>query len=332
MPGKLDDFERPIAELEEQIERVKTLTRDQGMDRADAIKALEEEKNRLLSELYLNLTSWDEVRVARNPKRPYTLDFIRLLFQDFVELHGDRLVGDDPAMVGGVARLGDRWVTVIGQQKGRDAQERHKRNFGMPRPEGYRKALRLMRLSEKFNRPIICLVDTPAADPSVPSEEHGISEAIARNIRDMFLLRVPVLVAITGEGGSGGALGIGVGDRVLMLEHSVYSVIPPEGCAAIIWKDAARGPDAAEALRLTARSALDLGIIHEIVPEPLGAAHRDYDAAARNLREVLERHLSEVEALSEDQRLDARYQHFRKLGIFGLAQEAELEPEAAEGE
>jgi acetyl-CoA carboxylase carboxyl transferase subunit alpha len=321
MAGKLDDFERPIAELEEQIERVKALTRDQGMDRSEAILALEEEKNRLLAELYMNLTSWDEVRVARNPKRPYTLDFVRLMFQDFVELHGDRLVGDDLAMVGGVARLGDRWVIVIGQQKGRDAQERHKRNFGMAKPEGYRKAMRLMRLAEKFNRPVICLIDTPAADPSVPSEEHGISEAIASNIRDMFLVRVPIIVAITGEGGSGGALGIGVGDRVLMLEHSVYSVIPPEGCAAIIWKDAARGSDAAEALRLTAGHALELGIIDEIVPEPLGAAHRDYDAAARSLRESLERHLTEVEALSEPERLDARYHHFRRLGIFGLAEQ-----------
>lgn len=323
MPGKLDDFERPIAELEEQIERVKALTRDQGMDRSDAIGALEAEKDRLLAELYKNLTSWDEVRVARNAKRPYTLDFVRLMFQDFVELHGDRLVGDDLAMIGGVAQLGDRWVVVIGQQKGRDAQERHKRNFGMARPEGYRKAMRLMRLAEKFNRPVICLIDTPAADPSVPSEEHGISEAIASNIRDMFLIRVPIIVAITGEGGSGGALGIGVGDRVLMLEHSVYSVIPPEGCAAIIWKDAARGHDAAEALRLTAHHALDLGIIDEIVPEPLGAAHRDYDTAARNLREALERHLTEVESLSEADRLDARYHHFRRLGIFGTSEDTE---------
>jgi acetyl-CoA carboxylase carboxyl transferase subunit alpha len=317
MAGRLDDFEKPITELEEQIERVKLLTREQGMDRSGEIAALEAEKNRLLAELYENLTSWDEVRVARNPKRPYALDFIRLMFQDWVELHGDRLMGDDLAMLGGVARLGERWVTVIGQQKGRDAQERHKRNFGMARPEGYRKALRLMQLSEKFNRPVICLVDTPAADPSVPSEEHGVSEAIARNIRDMFLLKVPVLIAITGEGGSGGALGIGVGDRVLMLQHSVYSVIPPEGCAAIIWKDAQRGSDAADALRLTARHALELGIIDEVVPEPLGAAHRDFDAAAKNLKEALERHLGEVEQLSETDRLDQRYAHFRKLGIFG---------------
>lgn len=319
MAGKLEDFERPITELEEQIERVKVLTREQSMDRSGAITALEEEKDRLLAELYQNLSNWDEVRVARNPKRPYTLDFIRLMFQDFVELHGDRLVGDDGAMIGGIARLGDRWVTVIGQQKGRDAQERHKRNFGMARPEGYRKALRLMRTAEKFNRPVICLVDTPAADPSVPSEEHGISEAIAHNIRDMFLIKVPIIVAITGEGGSGGALGIGVGDRVLMLEHSVYSVIPPEGCAAIIWKDAQRGNDAAEALRLTAKNARELGIIDEIVPEPLGAAHRDYDTAAKLLKEALERNLDEVEALTETARLDARYQHFRRLGVFGTA-------------
>jgi acetyl-CoA carboxylase carboxyl transferase subunit alpha len=316
MASSLEEFERPILELEAQIERLKRLTREQGLDRSAEIADLETQVARVLGELYTNLSAWDKTAIARNPRRPFTLDFIRLMLSDFTELHGDRLSADDGAMVGGVARLGERWVMVIGQQKGRDAQERHRRNFGMAKPEGYRKALRLMRLAEKFGRPILCLVDTPAADPSVPSEERGISEAIAQNIREMFLLKVPILVAITGEGGSGGALGIGVGDRILMLEHAVYSVIPPEGCAAIIWKDASRGADAAEALRITARDALASGVIDEIVPEPLGAAQRDYDAAARSLREALERHLSELEELPPDRLLAQRYERFRRLGVF----------------
>jgi acetyl-CoA carboxylase carboxyl transferase subunit alpha len=314
MTGKIEDFEGPIAELEAQIERVKHMTREQGMDRSAEVAELEKEVQRLLREIYANPTGWEKTRIARNPKRPFTLDFIRLMFQEFTELHGDRLFSEDGAIVGGVARLGDRWVTVVGHQKGRDAQERHKRNFGYARPEGYRKALRLMRLSEKFGRPVICLVDTPGADCSVGSEERGISEAIARNIHDMFLLRVPILVAITGEGGSGGALGIGVGDRVLMLEHATYSVIAPEGCAAILWKDAKRGPEAAEALRLTAQHARQFGVVDEIVPEPLGGAHRDDVTAARRLREALERHLDEVLAQDERTRLEARYRRFRRLG------------------
>jgi len=316
MSGSIEDFERPIAELEAQIERVKRLTRDQGIDRSAEIAQLEAEVRRLLAELYANLTPWDKTRVARNPKRPFTLDFIRLMFQDFTELHGDRLNGEDGAIVGGVARLGDQWITVVGHQKGRDAQERHKRNFGYARPEGFRKALRLMRLSEKFNRPVVCLVDTPGADCSVTSEEHGISEAIAHNIRDMFLVRVPIIVVITGEGGSGGALGIGVGDRILMLEHAIYSVIAPEGCAAIIWKDAKRGAEAAEALRLTAQNAKELGAVDEIIKEPLGGAHRDYDEASRNLKEALERHLAQLSPLDSKALLRSRYERFRHLGRF----------------
>ena len=314
--GSIDDFEQPIADLEAQIERVKRLTREHGLDRSTEIAQLEEQVQRLITERYSNLSGWDKVRIARNPRRPYALDFIRLLINDFTELHGDRVFGDDGAMVGGVGKLGEQWVTVIGQQKGRDAQDRHKRNFGMARPEGYRKALRLMQLSEKFKRPILCLVDTPAADCTVPSEERGISEAIAHTMRDMFLLKVPVVVVVLGEGGSGGAIGIGVGDRVLMLEHAIYSVIPPEGCAAIIWKDAGRGPEAAEVLRLTADDALDLGVVDEVVPEPAGGAHRDYDAAARNLRAALERHLVDLSAMSPEVRLDTRYQRFRRLGEF----------------
>jgi acetyl-CoA carboxylase carboxyl transferase subunit alpha len=316
MASTIDDFEQPIADLEAQIERVKRLTREQGMDRSTEIQQLEEQKDRLLAELYSRLSGWDKTRVARNSRRPFTLDFIRLMLDEFTELHGDRLAGDDGAMIGGVGKLGDRWLTVIGQQKGRDAQERHRRNFGMARPEGYRKAQRLMSLSEKFNRPVLCLIDTPAADCTVPSEERGISSAIALTMQQMFLLKVPIIVAILGEGGSGGAIGIGVGDRVLMLEHAIYSVIPPEGCAAIIWKTAERGAEAAEALRLTAVDALDFGAVDEIVPEPLGAAHRDYDTAARNLRTAIERTLTEISAMDGELRLETRLARFRKLGQY----------------
>jgi acetyl-CoA carboxylase carboxyl transferase subunit alpha len=316
MSGSIEDFERPIGELEAQIERVKRLTREQGVNRSSEIAALEAEVQRLLAEVYMNPSAWDRTRIARNPKRPFTLDFVRQMFEDFTELHGDRLFGDDGALVTGIARMDGQWITVIGHQKGRDAQERNKRNFGYARPEGYRKALRVMRLSEKFKRPILCLVDTPGADPSVPSEERGISEAIARNLREMFLIRVPIVVAITGEGGSGGALGIGVGDRVLMLEHAIYSVIAPEGCAAILWRDAKRGPEAAEALQLTAQHALRLGAVDEIVPEPLGGAHRDADAASRSLRAALERQLNDLCVLEPERLLQARYERFRKLGQF----------------
>jgi acetyl-CoA carboxylase carboxyl transferase subunit alpha len=316
MPGSFEDFERLIAETEGQIERVKQLTREQGIDRSAEIAELETQVNRLLAELYANPTGWQTTRIARDPRRPQTLDYVRYLFQDFTELHGDRTFADDGAIVGGIGRFGGQWVTIIGHQKGRDAGERHKRNFGYARPEGYRKALRLMQLSAKFRRPIITLVDTAGADASVPSEERGISEAIARNLREMFLLPVPIIVAITGEGGSGGALGIGIGDRVLMLQHAMYSVIAPEGCAAILWKDAKLGPEAAEVLQLTASHARNLGVVDEIVPEPLGGAQRDGDTAARSLKEALERHLREVSALPEAELLDARYQRFRQMGEY----------------
>jgi len=316
MAGSFEQFERALGELRAQIDRVKRLTQEQGLDRSAEIAELEAQERRLLEEVYANLSPWDQTLIARNPQRPYLLDYVHLLFNDFTELQGDRLYADDGAMVGGPARLDDRWVMVIGQQKGRDAADRHKRNHGYSRPEGYRKALRLMRLAEKFQRPVISLVDTTAADASVGSEERGISEAIARNIRDMFLLRVPIIVAITGEGGSGGALGIGVGDRVLMLEHAVYSVIPPEGCAAILWKDPKRAPEAAAALRVTARSAREMGAVDEIVPEPLGAAHRDKETTARNLKEALSRHLDELCRTDVDTLLDLRYEKFRRLGEY----------------
>jgi acetyl-CoA carboxylase carboxyl transferase subunit alpha len=316
MSSSLASIEAAIVELETQIERVKRLTREQGVNRDTEIFALEGEVRRLLAAAYSTLSPWEKTIVARNPRRPFALDYIRLIFSDFMELHGDRLTGDDGAMVGGIARLDDREVMVIGQQKGRDAAERHKRNFGYSGPEGYRKALRLMRLAEKFNRPILCFVDTPGADVSVRSEERGISEAIARNLHEMFRLKVPILVAIIGEGGSGGALGIGIGDRVIMLEHAVYSVIAPEGCAAILWKDPKKGDQAADALRLTAQHAREMGIIHEIVPEPLGGAHRDFDATARALGDSLRTQLASLLELPTPQLLDERYNHFRRLARF----------------
>lgn len=316
MAANFDDLERTISELEAQIELVKRMTQEQGMDRQNEIADLEDHVRRSLTELYSNPSGWERTRIARNAARPFTLDFVRRVFQDFLELHGDRCFGDDGAMVGGLARLGDQWVTVIGQQKGRDAQERHRRNFGMARPEGYRKAQRLMQLSEKFNRPVICFIDTPAADCTVPSEERGISAAIAWSMHEMFLLKVPVIVVILGEGGSGGAIGIGIGDRVLMLEFAIYSVIPPEGCAAILWKSAERGPDAAEALRLTAKDAQEFGAVDEVIPEPLGAAHRNPEQAAANVREALSRHLAELLALDEETRKEQRYARFRKIGRF----------------
>ena len=314
MVTSFDDFERAVAELGAQIEKVRRITREQGIDRSDEIASLESQMQRVLHDRYSQLTPWEKTRVARNPKRPFSLDYIRLMCQGFTELHGDRLFGDDGAIIGGPAQFGDRWVVVIGQQKGRDAAERQQRNFGYSRPEGYRKALRLMRMAEKFGRPVICLIDTPAADPGVPSEERGISGAIARNIHEMFLIKVPIVIAITGEGGSGGALGIGVGDRVLMLEHAVYSVIPPEGCAAILWKDSDRGSDAAVALRLTAESAREQGIVDEIVPEPIGGAHRDYDEAARTLSQAIGRVLDDLTLQPVEALLDARYARFRRLG------------------
>lgn len=316
MRGNVLDFERPIAQLEEMIAEVKRRTAEEGVDRSAEIAALEARKDELMRDIYSNLSPWDRTLLARHPKRPYTLDFVRLMCDDFMELHGDRAYADDPAMVGGIARLGDRWITIVGHQKGRDIHERGYRNFGSARPEGYRKALRLMRLSEKCRRPILSIIDTPAADCSVESEARGISEAIASTMRAMFLITVPIVALVIGEGGSGGAIGIGIGDRVIMLEHAIYSVIPPEGCAAILWRDAGKGPDAAAALKLTAHDALHFGAVDEVVAEPLGGAHRNPVATAAAVKKVVERHLGELEALTPEQRLNQRYLRFRRLGEF----------------
>jgi acetyl-CoA carboxylase carboxyl transferase subunit alpha len=320
MQANVLDRERQIAEIEGRIEEIKRRTREEGVDRQDEITALEAHVQRIITEIYSNLTPWDKTLLARHAKRPYTLDYVQAITEEFVEMHGDRGFADDPALIGGIARLGERWIMVIGHQKGRDIHQRNYRNFGSARPEGYRKALRLMRLAEKYGRSILCLVDTPAADCSVGAEERGISEAIAHTMRDMFMLTVPVVVALTGEGGSGGAIGIGVGDRVLMFEHAIYSVIPPEGCAAILWRDASRGPDAAEALRLTAHDALHFGIVDEVLPEPLGGAHRNPQDAGTTLRAAVERHLDELEAMTVEQRLNQRYLRFRRLGEFAEVQ------------
>src|SRR5207244_779944 len=274
------DFERPLLELERQIEELKRVAGEGAVDVAKELQPLEQKLSELRVQIYRNLTPMQRVQVARHPKRPYALDYLRSVFSDFVELHGDRLFRDDPAIVGGWARLDGQTVMAIGHQKGRDTKENLRRNFGMAHPEGYRKALRLMKLAEKFHAPVVTLVDTPGAYPGIGAEERGQAEAIAHNLLEMAGLRTPILTAIIGEGGSGGALGVGLGDRVLMLENAVYSVISPEGCAAILWKDASQRERAAEALKITAQDLLQLGVIDEIVPEPPGGAHADPEAAA----------------------------------------------------
>jgi acetyl-CoA carboxylase carboxyl transferase subunit alpha len=310
------DFEKPIAELDDQIAEIKRLTAEQGEDRSEEIAGLEADRDRLIEEIFANLTPWDKTLIARHPKRPYTLDYIRTIFDDYTELHGDRLFADDHAMIGGIATLDNRQVMFVGQQKGRDLKDRQYRNFGSARPEGYRKALRLAKAAAKFGRPVIFFVDTPAADVSVGAEERGISEAIARNMMELSVLETPIVVVVIGEGGSGGAIGIAVGDRILMQEHSIYSVIPPEGCAAIIWRDAAKGKEAADALKLTAQGALELGMIDEIIPEPLGGAHRNMEAAAHTVKTAIVKALDDLEKLTIPKLLDKRYKKFRSMGAF----------------
>ena len=306
------DFERPLLEIERQIEELKKL----GGDHGDEVAALERQLGSLRAEVYKTLTPMQRVQVARHPKRPYTLDYLRTVFTDFVELHGDRLFRDDPALVAGWARLDGQTVMVIGHQKGRDTKENLRRNFGMAHPEGYRKALRLMQLAEKFHAPVITLVDTPGAYPGLGAEERGQAEAIARNLIVMASLRTPILTAVIGEGGSGGALAIGVADRVVMLENSVYSVISPEGCAAILWKDASQKERAAEALKLTATDLLALGVIDEIISEPPGGAHSDPDAAAQALSESLRRQLRQLSRVRIEKLLKRREEKYLSMGAF----------------
>jgi acetyl-CoA carboxylase carboxyl transferase subunit alpha len=307
------DFEKPLVELEE---RIAALRKGGGPSAETEAAELEQRLRRLQKKAFDRLTAWQRVQLARHPRRPYTLDLIRLLTEDFVELHGDRLYGDDHAMVGGLARFEGRPIVVIGHQKGRDTTEKLHRNFGMPHPEGYRKALRLMQLGERFGKPVVTLIDTPGAYPGIGAEERGQAEAIARNLREMAGLRTPIVAVVTGEGGSGGALALGVADRVLMLEHAVYSVISPEGCAAILWEDAKKAREAAEALRVTAPDCLKLGVIDGIVPEPPGGAHRSWERAAEELRGVLRGVLDELRGLAGDELVQRRYAKFRRMGVF----------------
>ncbi|MDD2500918.1 MAG: acetyl-CoA carboxylase carboxyltransferase subunit alpha [Geobacter sp.] len=304
------EFEKPIAELEKKIEELRALGAGDLSTEIDALENKVEEKRQ---EIFNNLTRWQKAQVARHINRPFTLDYIQHLFTDFNELHGDRNFGDDHAIVGGLARFDGQPVMVVGHQKGRDTKEKVFRNFGMPNPEGYRKALRLFQMAEQFNLPIITFVDTPGAYPGIGAEERGQAEAIARNLREMASLTVPIIVCITGEGGSGGALAVAVGNRVLMLEHSVYAVISPEGCAAILWSDGTKGQQAAEALKPTAQDIIELGVIDEIIHEPVGGAHRDHEATAQAMGSAIRRHLSELKEMTPDQLVEDRYQKFRAM-------------------
>lgn len=310
------DFEQPIAELEAKIEELRFLTDDSDININEEVSKLQAKCKTLTESIFSKLTPWQVSQLARHPRRPYMLDYIEKLFTDFEELHGDRAFADDPAIVGGIARLNGKPVMVIGQQKGRDTKEKIRRNFGMPRPEGYRKALRLMEMAERFQLPIMTFIDTPGAYPGIGAEERGQSEAIARNLFVMSNLKTPILCTVIGEGGSGGALAIGVGDRTLMLEYSTYSVISPEGCASILWKSAEKASEAAEALGITSSRLLELGLVDEIVPEPLGGAHRNPEAMYDNLRSALESSLEHLQGSSIDKLLDQRYQRLMSYGQF----------------
>ncbi len=308
------DFEQPIAELEAKIEELRYVGHDTEVDVDEEVARLREKCRALTESIFSKLTPWQVSQVARHPSRPYTLDYIGRIFTHFQELHGDRCFADDPAIVGGLARFEGQSVMVIGHQKGRTTQEKIRRNFGMPRPEGYRKALRLMRLAEKFRIPVVTLIDTPGAYPGVGAEERGQSEAIARNLQVMAELRVPIVCTVIGEGGSGGALAIGVGDRIMMMQFATYSVISPEGCASILWKSADKAPQAAEAMGITSVRLKELGLIDEIIPEPLGGAHRDPALAAENLRNALSASLQTLRGRTVDELLENRYQRLMRVG------------------
>ncbi len=312
------DIERPIVELQEKINELRQLSEkpDMGIDITEDMAHLQEKSEKLTKEIFAKLTPWETAKLARHPLRPYTLEYIDEIFTDFYELHGDRAYADDKAIVGGIAKLDGQPVMVIGHHKGRGTKEKVARNFGMPRPEGYRKAERLMQLAEKFGLPIITFIDTPGAYPGIGAEERGQSEAIARNLYEMTTLKTPIICTVIGEGGSGGALAIGVGDRVFMLQYAVYSVISPEGCASILWRSAERAEDAAEAMNITADKLLELGLISGIIEEPLGGAHRDVPAMARNIKMQLQTALADIQAQDEQAMLDARYQRIRHFGFF----------------
>jgi acetyl-CoA carboxylase carboxyl transferase subunit alpha len=308
------DFERPIVDLEKKIDELKQLTSDE-IDFSREIAKLEAKARKLQEKVFAELDPWQKVQLSRHPGRPYMLDYIAELFEDFVELHGDRAFADDESIVAGLARFGGRPVLVLGHQKGRSTKENLRRNFGMPRPEGYRKAIRLMELAERFGRPVLTFIDTPGAYPGIGAEERGQAEAIAYNLEVMARLGVPIIATVIGEGGSGGALAIGVADRIVMLEYSIYSVISPEPCSSILWRDPSHAAEAAEALKLTAADIHRLGIADEVVPEPPGGAHRDFKQAAALLGPVIARHLAELSSLSTAELLEARYRKYRAMGV-----------------
>ena len=311
------DFEKPIIELEKKIQELRTFISEKKIDLSSEVKKLEDKLEHLRKDIYSNLTPWQRVQLARHKLRPYTLDYIGMIMSDFVELHGDRLFGDDKALICGLAKIDKKKVLVMGHQKGRDTKENLKRNFGCAHPEGYRKALRLMQLAEEFGLPVIVFIDTPGAYPGIGAEERGQSQAIALNLREMICLATPIISIVIGEGGSGGALGVGIADRVAVLENSYYSVISPEGCAAILWKDGAKAPQAAEVLKLTGQDLLKMGIIDEVVPEPLGGAHRDPQKTGQSIKEVVLRNLCELESIEKEELLKLRYKKFRSMGLTG---------------
>lgn len=316
MPSEYLEFEKPIAELEKKIEELTLFTSNGNIDLEEEILKLQKKSDQLLAEIYSRLSPWQKVQISRHANRPYTLDYIEAMLTDFTEMHGDRGFADDPAIVCGMAKLDGMPVVIIGHQKGRTLKERVFRNFGQPNPEGYRKALRLMRFAEKFKKPIITFIDTQGAYPGIGAEERGQGESIARNLSVMSLLKVPIVAVVIGEGGSGGALALGVADRVLMLEHATYSVISPEGCAAILWNDGAKASEAAELLKITAQDLFHMKVIDEVVEEPIGGAHRDARRAAELLKEAVSRNMSEIKNISSDELVKLRYEKFRKLGTY----------------
>jgi acetyl-CoA carboxylase carboxyl transferase subunit alpha len=310
------DFEKPIIELERKIDELKGLTTHQDIDISGEVKHLEEKLAQIKKEVYSNLTPWQRVQIARHPKRPYTLDYIEMMMTDFLEMHGDRHFADDKAIVAGVAKLDGENIVVIGHQKGKDTKENLARNFGSAHPEGYRKAMRIMELAAKFGLPIVIFIDTPGAFPGIGAEERGQAEAIAYNLREMSGLKVPMIAFVIGEGGSGGALGIGVADRIYVLENAYYSVISPEGCAAILWKERLRSPDAAKALKLTAKDLLEMGIIDGIIKEPLGGAHRNPQETAANIKSAAKKDLAALKNIPKEKLVEKRYEKFRAIGVF----------------
>jgi acetyl-CoA carboxylase carboxyl transferase subunit alpha len=316
MTANFLDFEKPIAELEDKLEQLRHLCNDTELDISDEMAHLEAKSKALTASIFASLTAWQVSQIARHPLRPYTLDYVQRIFTDFQELHGDRAFADDHAIVGGLARLEGRPVMIIGHQKGRDTKRKLFRNFGMPRPEGYRKALRLMKMAERFHLPLLTFIDTPGAYPGIGAEERGQSEAIARNLFEMAQLRTPILCTIIGEGGSGGALAIGIGDRVLMLKYSTYSVISPEGCASILWKSADKAAEAAEAMNITSLHLKKLKLIDDIIDEPLGGAHRDVSQMTENVKAALLKGLQELDALTLEELLEQRYQRLLGYGQF----------------